>query len=84
MERTVLNGGRYVHAGKGKPPPPKVTRPVEAAARRWSAPGAMEQAYRLLLEAELEIKGSSGRSARSVVEELIIALSASGVPAAGC
>jgi DNA polymerase III delta subunit len=80
VERAVLNGGRYV--AKGKLPPPQVTRPIEEAARRLAAAGAVERTYRLILEADQELKGSSGRSPRGIVESLIVALSREVVPAA--
>jgi len=82
VERAASNGGRYV--AKGKPPPPQVTRPIEQAARRLAAAEAIERVYRLILEADGELKGSSGRSPRAVVEELVVALCGTGVPAGGC
>lgn len=71
VERAVSNGGRFV--AKGKTPPPSVTRPVEEAARRLGG-GKMERVYRLILEADRELKSSSGRSPRAIVEDLVIAL----------
>ena len=80
VERAILNGGRYV--ARGKPPPPQVTRPVEDAARRLASRGAMERVYRLLLAADRELKGSSGRGPRAILEDLVIAISGAGATAA--
>lgn len=69
VEAAMLAGGRP----QGRMPP-KLARALEAAAARWSAP-AMEDAYRSALAAEMELKSSSGRAPREVVEELILGLS---------
>jgi DNA polymerase III delta subunit len=72
VERTALAGGHYT-AKSGKPPPPHVGRAIETAAARWRGP-VMERAYRRILEAELELKGYSGRSAREVLQDLVLDL----------
>jgi len=74
VERAVLNGGRY--DARGRMLPPHITRPIEEAARRLASRGAIERVYRLILDADLELKGVSGRSPRAVVEDLIVALAA--------
>jgi DNA polymerase III delta subunit len=73
VERTQLNGGRCPRSKRGKPLPPQVARPIEDAARRLAA-GALERAYRLLLEADLALKSSSGRSHSEIVTELLVRL----------
>ncbi len=79
VERAVLGGGRCPLSKRGKALPPQVARPIEEAARRLRGP-ALERAYRLVLEADLALKSSSGRRPQAILEELVVSLGGSAVP----
>jgi hypothetical protein len=44
---------------------------------------ALERCYRLILDADLELKSSSGRAPRTVVEELVVRLGSPELAPAG-
>jgi DNA polymerase III subunit delta len=78
VERTILNGGRCPPTRSGKNLPPHIAAPIERAARALTG-SALERAYQLVLEADIAIKSSSGRSPRAIVETILVEL----IPSAG-